>query len=144
MHDVHTSLNAGESYEQKELRDLIERIKNFHMRFGYAPTLFFCDGPGRAVPVDKTPAPVTSSDLAATERRILDAIGSRKPEHKPETQSPFIRRKEAIKLLGCRQTLERCEKAGWLTATIRRARLVQYKRADVMACVYRISQGEYP
>jgi hypothetical protein len=130
----------NQSYEQKERQDLCRRILDFRARFGYNPD----PDQDQAVPVAKRPEPVapnvTPSDLAAMERRILDAL--RKPE--PKTQSPFIPRKEAIKLLGCRSTLEKCEKAGWLTATTRRARLVQYKRIDVMACVYRISQGEYP
>lgn len=119
---------AAESYEQKELLDLVERIKDFRARFGYAPRLDFGDGdrPGQAIPVAKrpereAPKPELSMDLAAMERRILAAFSNRKPEHKPETQSPFFRQKEAIKLLGCRSTLEKCEKAGWLTATTRRA-----------------------
>jgi hypothetical protein len=128
---VHTPSNTGDqSYEQKERAALIQKIKEFYDRFGYVPLPDGCVS--------------QSIDLVAMERRLLAAIASRKPERKPEAQSPFVRQKEAVKLLGCRQTLERCEKAGWLTATTRRARLVQYKRQDVMAAVYRISQGEYP
>jgi hypothetical protein len=134
----------NQSYEQKERQDLCRRILDFRARFGYNPD----PDQDQAVPVAKrlereAPKPELSMDLAAMERRILDALSNRKPP-KPETQSPFIRRKEAIKLLGCRSTLEKCEKAGWLTATTRRARLVQYKRQDVLNCAYRLSQGEYP
>jgi hypothetical protein len=121
---------TGESYEAKERAALIQHQKEFYDRFGYVPLPDGCVS--------------QSIDLVAMERRLLAAIAGRKSERKPEAQSPFVRQKEAIKLLGCRQTLEKCEKAGWLTATTRRARLVQYKRQDVMACVYRISQGEYP
>jgi hypothetical protein len=70
-----------------------------------------------------------------------------KPEKAPkkvDLTGPFLKRKEAIQLLKTRSTLERCEKAGWLIAVTRQPRLVLYKRQDVMACVYRISQGEYP
>jgi hypothetical protein len=144
----------NQSYEENERQDLRRRILDFRVRFGYNPD----PDQDQAVPAVKRPAPeassLTPSDLATMEqrlldtfngmeRRILDVLSNRKPP-KPETQSPFIRRKEAVKLLGCRSTLEKCEKAGWLTATTRRARLVLYKRQDVMACVYRISQGEYP
>jgi hypothetical protein len=117
--------------EAKECADVSRRTADFFKRFGYVPPL----PDGCIYP--------RSSDLAAMERRILDAISNREPP-KPETQSPFIRRKEAVKLLGCRSTLEKCEKAGWLTATTRRTRLVQYKRQDVLNCAYRLSQGEYP
>jgi hypothetical protein len=86
------------------------------------------------------PGPVqVSQDLAAMEKRIIAALTGRKPE----AQSPFLKRKEAIQLLKTRSTLERCERAGWIKATIRKPRLVLYRRTDVMACVYRISQGEY-
>jgi hypothetical protein len=70
-----------------------------------------------------------------------------KPEKAPkkvDLTGPFLKRKEAIQLLKTRSTLERCEKSGWLVAVTRQPRLVLYKRVDVMACVYRISQGEYP
>jgi hypothetical protein len=58
--------------------------------------------------------------------------------------SPFLKRKEAIQLLKTRSVLEACERAGWLVAVTRQPRLVLYKRQDVMACVYRISEGEFP
>jgi hypothetical protein len=57
---------------------------------------------------------------------------------------PFLRRTEAIRLLKTRSVLEACERAGWLKATTRQRRLVLYKRQDVLACVWRISVGEYP
>jgi hypothetical protein len=75
--------------------------------------------------------------------RSLAALAERKTE-KPKTPSPFVKRKEAIELLGARCVLEACERAGWLKATTRKPRLVLYLRKDVMACVYRISQGKYP
>jgi hypothetical protein len=82
--------------------------------------------------------------IAQMEQRLLAAIQKSQAVRKPDIQCPFLRRKEAIELLGTRSTLERCEKAGWITATTRRPRLVQYKREEVLAAVYRISQGEYP
>lgn len=82
--------------------------------------------------------------LAAMERRILAAVVGRKPNQKAEIQSPFLKRKEAVQLLKTRSTLEACERAGWLKAMTRQKRLVLYRRTDVMACVYRLSQGEYP
>jgi hypothetical protein len=101
-----------------------------------------------SLPLEEASEPVPKSppelDLAAMECRIIAAINGRKPEGKPEPQSPFLKRKEAIRLLKTRSVLEACEKTGWLTATTRQSRLVLYKRVDVMACVYRISQGEFP
>jgi hypothetical protein len=85
-----------------------------------------------------------SRRVSALERQVSAASAVKKPAAKPEPIVPFCRQTEAIKLLGCRATLQRCEKAGWLTAVIRRRKMVQYKRQDVLACVYRISQGEYP
>ena len=82
-----------------------------------------------------------TSQLAQMEQRLMIAIRKSK---KPDIQCPLVRQKEAIKLLGTRSTLERCEQAGWISAVIRRARLVQYKREEVLAAVYRLSQGEYP
>jgi hypothetical protein len=76
--------------------------------------------------------------LSALEKRI-----AKMEKRKPET-SPFLRRTEAIRLLKTRSLLERCEKAGWIKATTRQPRLVLYLREQVMACVWRISQGEYP
>jgi hypothetical protein len=116
-----TQTAAEQSYEQKERAALIKKLREFYDRFGYMPVLMFGDA-DQAAPAAKRP----------------------EPKAKPEIQTPFVRQKDAIKILGCRDTLKKCEKAGWLTAAIRRARLVQYKRVDVMACVYRISQGEYP
>jgi hypothetical protein len=76
----------------------------------------------------------------------LDALDKRiaKCEKRQPDTSPFLRRTEAIRLLKTRSLLERCERAGWIKATTRQARLVLYLRVDVMAAVYRISQGEYP
>jgi hypothetical protein len=85
-----------------------------------------------------------TSQLALMEKRLMAAIHKSQAVGKSDIRCPFLRRKEAIELLGTRSTLERCEKAGWITATTRRARLVQYKREEVLAAVYRISQGEYP
>ena len=76
--------------------------------------------------------------LDAMEKRIAQI-----QKHKPDA-SPFLRRTEAIRLLKTRSVLERCEKSGWIKATTRQRRLVLYRRVDVMACVWRISQGEYP
>jgi hypothetical protein len=76
--------------------------------------------------------------------RSLATLAERKPDKKPKPQSPFVKRKEAIELLGARCVLEACERAGWLKATTRQKRLVLYLRKDVMACVYRISKSEYP
>ena len=50
--------SAGESYEAKELRDLLQRIRDFQSRFGWVPaTVIFGDGPGQAAPVVKRPEP---------------------------------------------------------------------------------------
>ncbi len=81
--------------------------------------------------------------LKTLERR-LEAIEKGKPDPKPKIVSPFYRRADAIKLLRTRTILEDCEKGNWLVACIRKPGLVLYKRADLLACVYRISQGEYP
>jgi hypothetical protein len=75
--------------------------------------------------------------------RSLAALAERKPE-KPKTDSPFLKRKEAIELLKTRSLLEACERAGWLKATTRKPRLVLYRRTDVLVCVHRIAQGDYP
>jgi hypothetical protein len=89
-----------------------------------------------------------TSQMERMEQRLLHAIqkspGKVQPALKSDLQCPFIRRKDAMKLLGTRSTLESCETAGWITATTRRARLVLYKREEVLAAVYRLSQGEYP
>lgn len=77
--------------------------------------------------------------LATLEKRIASM-----EKRKPTTDSPFVRRTEAIHLLKTRSVLEACEASGWLKATTRQRRLVLYKRQDVMACVWRINQGEYP
>jgi hypothetical protein len=63
---------------------------------------------------------------------------------KVDLSGPFLKRKETIQLLKTRSVLEACERAGWLAACLRRQRQVLYKWVDVMACVYRISQGECP
>jgi hypothetical protein len=65
-------------------------------------------------------------------------------KRQPDVQSPFLRRTEAIKLLKTRSVLEACERAGWITASTRQPRLVLFKRVEIMAAVYRISQGEFP
>ena len=82
----------------------------------------------------------SDADKAIKEVRSI----SRNSAREKETQSPFVRRKEAIRLLGTRSVLEDCEKGGWLVASVRRPRIVLYQRIDVMAAVYRISEGEYP
>src|ERR1700730_13372100 len=102
QNDVQTQTAAG--YEQKEREDLCRRIADFHARFKYIPDFqVYLNDQGQTTPVARRPEPVASSvtpsDLSAMERRILDALSNRKPP-KPETQSPFIRRKEAVKLLG--------------------------------------------
>ena len=89
-----------------------------------------------------------TSQLERMEQRLLNAIqkspGKVQPALKPDLQCHFVRQKDAIKLLGTRSTLERCENAGWITATTRRARLVLYKREEILAAVYGLAQGEYP
>jgi hypothetical protein len=76
----------------------------------------------------------------------LDALDKRiaKCEKRQPDASPFLRRTEAIQLLKTRSLLERRERAGWIKATTQQPRLVLYRRTDVIACVYRISKGEYP
>jgi hypothetical protein len=97
-----------------------------------------------SVPKKRNPAPEPnplpeSLDLAGMEKRIV-ALEKRKSD----TKSPFLKRKEAIELLKTRSTLERCERAGWLKASARQPRFVLYLREQVLACVWRISQGEFP
>jgi hypothetical protein len=65
-------------------------------------------------------------------------------KRKPTTDSPFLKRKEAIELLKTRSMLERCERAEWFKATIRQGRLVLYLREQVLVAVWRISKGEFP
>jgi hypothetical protein len=95
-------------------------------------------------PINAEIVALITSHLAQMEQRLMIAIEKSQAVRKSDMQCPFLRRKEAIKLLGTRSTLERCEKAGWVSAVTRRARLVQYKREEVLAAVYRLSQGEYP
>ena len=95
-------------------------------------------------PINAEIVALITSHLAQMEQRLMTAIQKSQTVRKSDIQCPFLRRKEAIELLGTRSTLERCEKAGWITAVTRRARLVQYKREEVLAAVYRLSQGEYP
>jgi hypothetical protein len=97
-----------------------------------------------SVPEKRNPVPEPkplpeSLDLAGMEKRIV-ALEKRKSD----TKSPFLKRKEAIELLKTRSTLERCERAGWLKATTRQPRLVLYKRQDILAAVWRISEGDFP
>jgi hypothetical protein len=93
-------------------------------------------------PPEPKPLPETL-DLAAMEKRIIAAVTGRKSE-KRKVEQPFIRRKEAIGLLGSRSTLEKCERAGWITASTRQHRLVLYPRDQVMAAFLRLRGGEYP
>lgn len=86
----------------------------------------------------------TENRLAAMEKRIVAKLTGRELKVKKEIISPFIRRKDAIKLLNGRSILQRCERAGWLIATIRKPKCVQYLLEDVQVCVYKISQGELP
>ena len=95
-------------------------------------------------PINAEIVALITSHLAQMEQRLMTAIQKSQTVRKSDIQCPFLRRKEAIKLLGTRSTLERCEQAGWISAVIRRARLVQYKREEVLAAVYRLSEGEYP
>jgi hypothetical protein len=81
--------------------------------------------------------------LEAMERR-LEAMEKRKADSKQEVASPFLRRGEAMQLLKTRTILEACERAGWLPVCVRKPRLVLYKREDVLACVFRLAEGEYP
>jgi hypothetical protein len=101
-----------------------------------------------SLPLEEGSAPEPKSppelDLAALERRIIAAINGRKPEKKSEPQSPFFKRQEVLRLLKTRAVLERCEGAGWLEACVREGRMVFYLREPVLACIYRISRGEYP
>jgi hypothetical protein len=49
--------------------------------------------------------------FAEMEERLLNEIRkSQKASRKPEFQSPFLRRKQAIELLGTRSVLEACER----------------------------------
>jgi excisionase family DNA binding protein len=80
VQDVHTPSNAGESYERKELRDLVQRIRDFHSRFGWAPaTVIFGDRPGQAAspvkrpeksPNDLLSVPEVAAQIGVTEDTI--------------------------------------------------------------------------
>jgi hypothetical protein len=76
----------------------------------------------------------------------LDAMEKRiaKCEKRQPDAPPFLRRTEAIRLLKTRSILERCERAGWIKATTRQHRLVLYLRQQVLAAVWKISNGEFP
>jgi hypothetical protein len=77
---------------------------------------------------------VIKDQFAEMEERLLSEIRkSLKASRKPEFQSPFLRRKQAIELLGARCVLEACERAGWFKASARQPRLVLYRRMDVEA-----------
>jgi hypothetical protein len=87
---------------------------------------------------------MTDQEIMARFEALEKEIAALK-KRKPTIDSPFLKRKEAIQLLKTRSLLEKCERAGWITATTRQPRLVLYRRTDVVACVYRISiKGEYP
>jgi len=45
---------GNESYEQRERRDLLQRITDFYLRFGYVP-MFFGE-PGQAAPAKRSEA----------------------------------------------------------------------------------------
>jgi hypothetical protein len=78
---------------------------------------------------------------------VQDDSAAVKPSRKTTKtkQEPlWLRRKEAIGFLGTRSVLEAMERAGWLKAAVRRPRLVLYDRQEVLACAYRLSQGEHP
>ena len=59
-------------------------------------------------PINAEIVALITSQLAQMEQRLMNAI---RKSQKPDIQCPFLRRKEAIELLGTRSTLERCEKA---------------------------------
>jgi hypothetical protein len=72
------------------------------------------------------------------------AVKPRKMTTKIKQEPLWLRRKEAIAFLGTRSVLEAAERSGWLKAAVRQPRLVLYNRQEVLACAYRLSQGEYP
>jgi hypothetical protein len=72
------------------------------------------------------------------------AVKPSKKTTKTKQEPLWLRRKEAIGFLGTRSVREAMERAGWLKAAIRQPRLVLYNRQEVLACAYRLSQGEYP
>jgi hypothetical protein len=49
-----------------------------------------------------------------------------------------------VDVLGSRGILQRCIKAGWITAVVKRKRLTLYKRNDVLAAVEKIAAGDLP
>ena len=94
------------------------------------------------------PVPVVTVEPGASTPSQTPVIrkAKSKPPKKAATESNglWLRRKEAITFLGTRSVLEDAERAGWLKAAVRRPRLVLYNRQEVLACAYRLSQGEYP
>jgi hypothetical protein len=114
-------------------------------------TLRFCELPVSEGPVLKMvpayseigPVPVVV-EPAATKPDIKKEKSKRPKKSAAENEGLWLRRKEAIAFLGTRSVLEDAERAGWLKAAVRRPRLVLYNRQEVLACAYRLSQGEYP
>jgi excisionase family DNA binding protein len=81
VQDVQTPSNTGEqSYQQKELQDMLQRIRDFHSRFGWAPaTVIFGDRPGQAAspvkrpeksPNDLLSVPEVAAQIGVTEDTI--------------------------------------------------------------------------
>jgi hypothetical protein len=58
---------------------------------------------------------------------------SAKPAPKPASNDGLIRHGEAVKELGGRGILERCERAGWFKAVVRKKRLTLFRRIDISA-----------
>ena len=107
MQDVHTPSSAGESYEQKELLDLVRRIKDFRARFGYAPK--FDDEPGQATSPAKRPAPKT-----------------------PMNGETLLSREQLARRWGCCiETIKRRERAGSLPSVRFNSRVVRYRLVDI-------------
>ena len=106
VRDVHTPSNAGESYEQKELRELIQRIKDFHSRFGYAPAVMVFSDAGQATPV-KRPEPVSAAET-------------------------LLSRTQVARRWGCStETVKRRERDGILKSVSFNSRYVRYRLEDV-------------
>ena len=93
-----------QTYEQKERQDLLQRILDFHSRFGYVPTIFFGEPAGQAVTVSKRPVPGAPNVMPLKEaaaylnmngRKLRDYCTAKKIAHsRPDTRTYLFRRQD--------------------------------------------------
>jgi hypothetical protein len=93
---------------------------------------------------DRIVARLEASFQAMLREAIAADRMERQQKSKPVITSDLIRHGEAVDVLGSRGILQRCIKAGWITAVVKRKRLTLYKRNDVLAAVEKIAAGDLP